>query len=96
MRKAVNWALAAALVAASVFTGATVVSANTHHSVPATCITLDVHGQPSNGMPWDEPVTFCGQGMPAGSWIARLRRAFSARYPADLPAQLRRRMTRSR
>jgi len=33
----------------------------------ARCVTFDVDGQGAIGQ-WDEPVTFCGQGLPSGMW----------------------------
>ncbi len=36
------------------------------------CVTFDVTGPPPNGRPghpWDEPVGFCGRGLPSGMWM---------------------------
>ncbi len=42
-----------------------------HHAVHRTaCVTFDVSGRPAGpGMPFDEPLTFCGTGLPAGMWL---------------------------
>ena len=36
--------------------------------ITSTCATFDITGRPSTGMPWDEPITFCGIGIKAGTW----------------------------
>lgn len=61
---------AAALAACSASTAtASTTAATTRPPRPAVrCVTFDITGRPAVGMPWDEPVTFCGRGIQPGAW----------------------------
>jgi hypothetical protein len=37
-----------------------------------TCITFIMSGRTATGHEYDEPVTFCGKGIPVGSWTCVL------------------------
>lgn len=60
---------AAGLVLGLAGCGTAAAAAMPRGHVPAGgCVTFDVTGRPAVGMPWDEPVTFCGRGLPSGMW----------------------------